>query len=311
MTIPDMAEIKAPKGVVDYPSMTTDAEKALLYWLARDYYAGEGIIVDAGIFLGASTNAFATGLSENKRARWTRSKPICSYDIAVWVASMDRYLGFSNVQAALQGAVIQSGDSFEPVLRKLLRRHMDVVDLHIGDIVALAQTNHPVEIAFYDCLKTNDRDIAVFRAFAPHYIPGRTVVLQQDFFYESAACNKIRQEYFSQYFKYLGQVSTTAAFLYQSEIPADMIRNNPVAELSLQQGVHLLERAASRANDTRNRILTRLSTVDFLIEKGDFPYARDQLANIRSEMATLSLDELTRRPQAIVDGFNRKLQGQG
>ena len=53
---------EAPKAVLDYPSMASRNEKSLLYWLARHVYTGFGVIVDAGVFLGGSTNAFATGL---------------------------------------------------------------------------------------------------------------------------------------------------------------------------------------------------------------------------------------------------------
>src|SRR5690606_38881587 len=54
----------APAAVVDHPGMTSRREKSMLYWLARNHYAGDGLIVDAGLFLGASTNAFAAGLKD-------------------------------------------------------------------------------------------------------------------------------------------------------------------------------------------------------------------------------------------------------
>jgi hypothetical protein len=59
---------EVPKQAVDYPSMTTLLEKKTLYRLAQRFYTGEGIIVDAGLFLGASTNAFGYGIKNNLEA---------------------------------------------------------------------------------------------------------------------------------------------------------------------------------------------------------------------------------------------------
>ena len=181
MILPNFDEIQVPQEVLDYPSMTTESEKALLYWLAKNYYRGDGLIIDAGIFLGGSTNALATGIMHNSVISQPFDKAIFSYDIAIWVDSMNKYLEYEGVKRALDGIILQNGDSFEPVLRTLLASHVSVVELVIGNILDVVWAGGPIEIAFYDCLKTNDRDLAVFKAFAPHFIPGRTIILQQDF----------------------------------------------------------------------------------------------------------------------------------
>jgi len=64
----------------NHPGMLTLDERIALYVLARDYYTGSGIIVDAGIFLGCSTACFAEGL---RQRGITTGKPIKSYDIAI------------------------------------------------------------------------------------------------------------------------------------------------------------------------------------------------------------------------------------
>jgi hypothetical protein len=306
--LPDLTKLDVPEIVRSYPTMMTPQEKALLYWLAANIYTGSGIIVDAGIFLGASTIALATGLKDNSLSRYPTAKPIQSYDLAIWVASMDRYLENANVQKVLGDASLQPGDSFEPVLKRVLEPYSDLVELNIGNIIDTARSDHPVEIAFYDCLKSDDRDLAVFRAFAPSYIPGTTIVLQQDYFYESAAPNKIRQEHFSDYFEFIGQVANTAVFRCLANLPDAALRGDPVAELSLATKVDLLERAALRAGDNKTRILTRLSIVEFLIEHGEAALAAQRLERVEAEMGQCSLAEITRRPENIARGFWRRIQ---
>ena len=55
-------DIVVPDDVLMWPSMMTKDEVSLVYRLAAAHYSGRGEIVDAGIFLGASTHAFARGL---------------------------------------------------------------------------------------------------------------------------------------------------------------------------------------------------------------------------------------------------------
>ena len=43
-----------PKSALSVPSMMSLPERRFLYGVAKDYYRGDGVIVDAGIFLGAS-----------------------------------------------------------------------------------------------------------------------------------------------------------------------------------------------------------------------------------------------------------------
>lgn len=308
MQLPDLHKIQIPDSVLKFPSMITDCEKRLLFWLARYYYSGAGLIIDAGIFLGGSTNAFATGIIENPSMHQRFGKPICSYDLALWVDSMNRYLELFATHSTLAGVSLDQGQSFEHILRALLKPHLPVVELKIGNLLKTASTDFPVEIAFYDCLKTNDRDICAFQAFAPHYIRGRTIVLQQDYFHEGAAYNKIRQEYFSDYFEYLGQVSTTAVFRLAKIIPNELITLDPVTALSIDQKIDLLKRAVARASDNKTAILTRLSIVDFLIEEHQGKLAAEHLAATEIAISGLNLDEITRRPDKIARGFRSRIK---
>ena len=49
-------------------TMLNPEEQRMLRWIAREHYADQGAIVDAGCFLGGSTVSLAQGLREAKRA---------------------------------------------------------------------------------------------------------------------------------------------------------------------------------------------------------------------------------------------------
>jgi hypothetical protein len=240
----------APPGVIAYPSLITDPEKALLYRLARDYFRGEGSIVDAGIFLGASTHAFATGLRANSAAMQripAGRKPITSYELGLFVESMRKYIGRDAFRAKLGDWNPANGESFEPILRQLLADHADLVDLRIGDLAKLASADGPVEIAFYDCLKSAQLDGIVFRTFGPHYIAGHTIVIQQDYFYAGAPEHRLRQELLSDHFRFLGQLDASAVFRFEKPIPPAMFEANPLPGLTLADELRLFDQAAARS----------------------------------------------------------------
>lgn len=274
--------------------MMTPREKGLLYWLAKEVYSGEGIIVDAGIFLGASTYAFASGFKENNiinNSARTYAKPISSYDIAIWVGSMDRYKDNPAFKELFKDNNISAGNSFEIILQELLSDHLDVVDLRVGDIIQLAETENLVEIVFYDCLKNSERDVAAFNAFCPKFIPGKTIVVQQDYFYQSAPHHKIRQEFLSPFFTYLGHIRDSAVFRLEQAVHKGYFTNDPVESLSLAEKLALIEQAAMRASSPRFMLLTLLSAVEFLVENGQLNLAREKVFELEKQASQLCGEE--------------------
>lgn len=274
-----------PANVLDHPSMMSDGEKISLYHLAKDHFRGEGIIVDAGIFLGASTIAFASGIKDNTALGQLAHKPVHSFDIAIWVRSMQQKLHKPGYSEMFEGTPPEPGESFEPALRRIIGGHEDVVELFIGDIVKLARAEQRVEIAFYDCNKTYERDLACFQGFAPHYMPGHTIVIQQDYFYEQAHWLKVRQEFLSDYFSYIGQVGSSAYFLCEKPIPEEYFKADPVKRLSTLKQYKLVRQAAERAMSERHRILTELSGLRLLIDAGEGELAAQHWRRLRRDIS--------------------------
>lgn len=286
-------ERSVPAGVIQYPGMTSKTEKAIFYNLARHHYRGEGQIVDVGVFLGASTNAFASGLRQNPKALGKippGTKPIRSFDTAIWVKAFDRYLKH-DILAKVVGpeASLKEGDSFFPVLNKLLAEHLDLIDFRIGDIVETARAEGPIEIAFYDCLKNRKRDWAAFCGFTPSFIPGHTIVIQQDYFYWSAYDNKIRQEYLAPYFEFIAAAGPSAVFRLTKPIPDEFYCKDPIVGLTLAEKLAFLRRAAERAGSAKHRAFTEMSSVALLLASKETARARAHLQEIASRYADLEV----------------------
>lgn len=155
------------------PTMLHGAELQLLKWLARSRHDG-GALIDLGCWMGGSTAALVQGLRENPRPAVSATR-VHTYDHFVWHPAYERYdLGFS----------CRVGDSFEAHFRETAGPWLDRVHLHAGDIVRACAPQPPIDVLFVDLMKDAAASSAVVGQFLPHVLPGRTLVIHQDFKHE-------------------------------------------------------------------------------------------------------------------------------
>src|SRR6266513_4378276 len=164
-------DIVLPRDATGIPTMLSKLERRLLYSLARDY-ACEGAIVDAGSFLGGSTAALLAGVRD-RADPWT-GPPVASYDLF----QLDEYMVpkfFADDRS------LQLGDSF----RRRFDAHVARFDVphvvHEGDITKLGWAGGPIDVLFLDVLKSWEINDAVLRDFFPSLVPGRSVIVHQDY----------------------------------------------------------------------------------------------------------------------------------
>jgi len=257
---------RAPPTAMSVPSMMSPFEKRFLYGLARDYYKGEGVIIDGGIFLGASTRCFGDGLRENPnlaRARSVKDKPIISFEKGSTNPGMIPFFQRHGVPISPQ-----LHDSFLPVVQDYLGPVEDIVDLRVGDIMETAEDlDFPIEICFLDVLKLPEICSYCFQKFFPRLIPGLSIVIQQDYFYELLPYIKTHQEFLRDHFTFIGEIGSTAAYLCTSAIPAEKLEALR-AGLPYEEQLRLSSIAMQRTIDPARRFMMALSKLR-LIEKAE------------------------------------------
>lgn len=149
----------------DVPGMVTAAERRYLYWLTSHCYSGDGAVVEVGSWLGCSTIHLAAGLEDDQ--------PIYCFDRFVWHRSQD-----DKIPSSL---VLEHGDDTLPVfLRHVRPVHERVIPVKT-DVEDLAWHGDPVEILFLDAPKQPADVEHVFAEFAGSLIPGRSLVVLQDY----------------------------------------------------------------------------------------------------------------------------------
>jgi len=240
--------LSLPPRARNHPGMITLEERMALYALARHYYAGTGIIVDAGIFLGASTACFAEGLrrrgiAEGKLIQ-SYDLPVCEPVIAPLVAGYYKE-GFwkkEDIQKLGAWETITAGANYEAVLRAHLKDYEPLIDLRLGDIrQTLAGEARPVEILFLDVCKNPSLNHHLVRETFPNLIAGHSVVVQQDFFHEHLPWIHMTMGYLKNHFTYLGSVMTSAFFRCEKPIPPDLVESDLWQSSNGEQAVALFD----------------------------------------------------------------------
>lgn len=151
--------------------MMRPGESRLLFQVARDHVPAGSHCVDAGAFLGRSAALIAAGLSE-RPDRDGFLKSVHSYDL--FLNNSDFY------DKQLLGTVPEGGSFLKPYLSNT-RDYADFINVYPGDFCGYRWCGARIGLFFCDISKTFDLETHVWQEFMPHFIPGETLFIQQDF----------------------------------------------------------------------------------------------------------------------------------
>jgi SAM-dependent methyltransferase len=227
-----------PAAVSDVPTMLVPDELRLLHYLAEERYTGDGAIVDAGCFLGGSTVALADGLRRNLRQRGTpEAKLIHSYDkfeVEEWTIGPFFPEGTT------------PGETFRPQFDRTIAPYADLVTVHAGDVRDFGWSGGPIELLFIDIAKHWTVSDWVTWQFFPNLIPGKSLVIQQDYLYHHwVGWLHVTMEYYADYFQYVCDTGVNSVvFLNTRPIPAGVLREHTVESLTTAEKIALMDRAA-------------------------------------------------------------------
>ena len=218
----------------DPTSMLNDEELRMLRWFAARYYSGVGRIVDAGAFLGGSTIALCKGLRD---AGWI-GRVIDSFDLFVADPFAVGYYGWGRFAI---------GGSTRPLYDQACAPYADLLRVHEGDITQVEWTGGDIEILFLDCLKTPEVNDSCVLKFFDHLIPGKSLVIQQDYLWDQLPWLHISMEVLWDYFELLCDTEyNSVVFLSKKPIPEAVLRSACWSGMSVEQRSAVMERTLGR-----------------------------------------------------------------
>jgi hypothetical protein len=231
-------DVTLPPDAVGIPTMLSKAERRLLYSLARDYAAGDAAIVDAGCFLGGSTAALLAGLHDREDA-W-EGPPLESYDLfRVEAFTIQKFFGSDRG--------VRVGDSFRPRFDTHVARFDVPHVVHEGDITEIGWSGGPIGVLFLDVLKSWEINDSVLRDFFRSLVPGRSVIVHQDYGWGDTPWIPITVELLRDSLVLLDWMEWGShVFFVDRELPTDVLQNG-VAGLDIETKLELIDQAVARA----------------------------------------------------------------
>lgn len=151
------------------PTMLTLEEGQLYHWLGRRV-AGDGATVDLGAYAGGSAARLLSGLALSGRGFHVHSYDRFRSSRAFWA----KFMPEEPLPEADEADLL-------PVVRRNLAPWQDKVTLHVGDIGDQRWSGGPVEILSVDAAKGAVMADHVAREFFPSLVPGRSILVQQDY----------------------------------------------------------------------------------------------------------------------------------
>ena len=227
------AKIDGFDATAAVPTMLAEEEQALYAWLTATWMEDIGDVVDLGCFVGGSTARLAAGLAAADRR-----------------AHLHAYDRFGCDEALKQRMLYPAGiPPFEgtdtlPLVRQLLSPWQDRLTLHPGQIQDTGWPGGPIELLFMDASKKIPLMDRMAEQFFPSLIPGKSLVIQQDYLHWRTPWVPVQMEAMANWFTPVAFApKDTVVFLNTRQIDAEALKAGRVAEMTPNARLSALRRA--------------------------------------------------------------------
>jgi hypothetical protein len=199
------------------PTMLAQEEQLFYYWLTRVWARGDGAVVDLGCFVGGST----ARLAEGHRAAGLVGL-IHAYDERI-------------KKKILYSAGIEpfEGEDTLPLAVRLLEPWTRAIELHPGPIEHQSWEGGPIELLVMDASKVVAHMDRMAEIFFPSLIPGRSLVVQQDYLHWANPWIAIQMARMRKWFKPVAHArKDTVAFLCIAPVGEEALAAGRVGDLT-------------------------------------------------------------------------------
>ncbi len=285
-------DVNPPEEVLRVPTMLSHEELALLYTLARDYASGNAAIVDAGSFLGGSTAALLAGVRD-RNVPWA-GPPVASYD-------KFRVEEYTSTLFFADDPKLEVGSSFRPQWEANVAGFDVPHAVHEGDVIEIGWSGGEIDILFLDLVKSWKINDAILRDFFPHLVPGRSVIVQQDYGWGAGPWIHITMELMADSVKLVdGMKAGSHVFFVEEDLPAHVLTSG-LRHLDHDQQLELMDRAVQRVDGwargmvelARTAVLAdrdgpdvALREIDGIAKRYSDPYVELCLAYVRESLTS-------------------------
>lgn len=202
--------------------MTTRAEQEYFLHYGKNLYSGQGEIVDLGCWMGSTTIPLVKGLLQNTIFAES-SRKIYAYDTFIWFDVMRESVAGTNLVGKYK-----DGDSFLDEYKRRTSKYAASIEIRAGDLKEIGWNGDKIEFLLVDAMKNWELTSAILKDFYTQLIPGKSLVLQQDFSHYFTPWIHLVHWHLREYFEFSEDIpkSSSVVFRLQKQVPSDLLRQN-------------------------------------------------------------------------------------
>jgi hypothetical protein len=209
-----------------------------------------------------------------------RPKPIIAIEKGIVAPNMPRYFKRWNIPDP--PAV---GQSFIHLVEHFIAPVADLVNRRFGEANQIGHVDDAIEILFLDVLKNHAVSTFAVNEYFPKLIPGRSIIIQQDYFFDGLPFIKVHQEFFDDKFEYVGEIASSAIFRCISPVTSDDLKRFSQAVRDVDTQIRLVSQTIARTRDPARQVLTAVSKHRLILELQGLERAREYLARLERDFA--------------------------
>lgn len=248
------------------PSMISSDESLFLHWICKEYFSGKGAIVDMGPLAGGSTYAMASGLELNQTVDSVQKK----------IFSFDLWQHYKEWDVFFPGESLSEAQDIYPLFEKNLKKYKTYVTGHKGDVCDYSWNQTPIELLFIDIAKTPEILNHIVTEFFPYLIPGKSIIIHQDFITVDTPWIHLYMKKMSSCFEYIDSPNGgTVAFLYKDDVRKKRYESDFFDTISPNDAQNFFEEIKSDMQWGAGQIA--ISYIHFLSYRGFYDLAIEQM----------------------------------
>ncbi|HNQ67656.1 MAG TPA: hypothetical protein PKN32_04710 [Bacteroidales bacterium] len=160
--------------LVKLKGMISENERKFLFHYASKVFSGQGMIVDLGCWLGATTVSMALGLKAGGKLQ-KPGKKIYVYDLFKWNHVFNQHV----VGTELEN-LYNDGDDFIGEYENNIKQFKNIIETR-RDIISSGWHGENIEFLLIDAMKTPEVTKSILTEFYPFLMPNVSFVYHQDF----------------------------------------------------------------------------------------------------------------------------------
>lgn len=290
--------VDVPQEIFESFGMIGPEERRCFWWLARNCATGEGTIVDAGAFVGASTLCFASGAAAAGLTDFQGGKLIHAYD---YFAAIDAYVAEA---IAKKFRPIERGESYLDVFELQTAKYAALIEAHPGDFMQQRWSGAPVDILFIDVAKRAWLNSHAIAEFFPSLVPGRSIVVHQDYYHCWHPYIHIGMEFFGDAFELVDELVPFQSRVWRlvERLPPEKIARMTAYDLGPDERLALLDRLIARSSPVSRPMMEVVRLWQICLDK-DYDRVAEELARMRREHGLEGRHELWCRQALMVEKY--------